>query len=321
MSTHIVALYVIRRLAAALAVLLLISFGVFSLLYIAPGSIIQVLLGQRSADPATIAAMKHEYHLDDPFLVQYWDWLKGVAHLDLGRSIVSGQPVLDSITQRLAVTIVLGGLGFLISLVAGVVLGTLSALHKRSALDQTVVGLSVVGVSAPAFASGILLLYLFGAKLAWFPVFGAGGGVFDRIYHLALPAIALAFTATALILKLTRTAMLESLDQDYITFARARGVRPARVIARYALRNALIPVVTASGIVLAYTLTGAVLVEVTFSLPGLGSLLVSAVNAKDIPVVQGLTIVLASIILLVNLATDLVYLAVDPRIRFGRVGA
>jgi peptide/nickel transport system permease protein len=180
-----------------------------------------------------------------------------------------------------------------------------------------VVGLSVVGVSAPAFATGIFLLYVFAVVLGWFPVFGQGSGFADRVWHLTLPAIALALTGMALVLRLTRAGMIGALEQDYVAFARARGLPAREVIVSYAFRNALVPVVTAGGLILGIMLTGAVLVEVTFALPGLGSLLVTSVSFGDVPMVQGLAMLTAIVIVLVNLLTDVLYLFVDPRIRYG----
>jgi peptide/nickel transport system permease protein len=310
--------YIARRIMALLLLMLVVSFGVFSLLYITPGSIVYVLLGGHVATPAVLAALTEQYHLNDPFFVQYGHWLSDAVQLDLGRSILTNQPVLSSILNRLSVTVFLGLMAFIISVVMGVSLGMVAALRRRSSLDRGIVGFSVIGVSAPPFATGLLLLYVFGVVLNWFPIYGAGSGFFSRLQHLTLPAIALALTAAALILKLTRSALVEVLEQDFIVFARARGVPRKRILMRYALRNALVPVVTASGIILAYTLTGAVLIEVTFSLPGIGSYLVDAVINKDVPVVQGATLVIAAIILVINLITDLLYLAIDPRIRFGR---
>jgi peptide/nickel transport system permease protein len=313
-----VAWYIVRRIVALSLLMLVISFGVFSLLYITPGSIVYVLLGGHPSSPEVLDALTKQYHLDDPFLVQYAHWLGDAFRLDLGRSILTNQPVLSSIISRLGVTTFLGVFAFLIAVVTGIGFGTIAALRKRTVLDRGIVALSVVGVSAPPFATGLLLLYVFGVALNWLPVYGVGTGFFSRLEHLTLPAIALAFTASTLILKLTRAALVEVLEQDYIVFARARGVPRRRILAKYALRNALIPVVTASGIVLAYTLTGAVLIEVTFSLPGLGAFLVNAVINKDVPVVQGATLVIAAIIMVINLLTDVLYLMIDPRIRFER---
>jgi peptide/nickel transport system permease protein len=172
-------------------------------------------------------------------------------------------------------------------------------------------------VSAPPFATSLLLLYLLAVKVSVFPAFGAGSGFVDRLYHLTLPALALAVSAAALVIKLTRAAMINALEQDYVAFARARGLSGSRVVLGYALRNALVPVVTATGLVLGYVLTGAVLIEYTFSLNGVGAYLVDAVNFKDFPVVQGIALLVAAIIMITNLLTDVAYLFVDPRIRFG----
>jgi peptide/nickel transport system permease protein len=315
------ALYVGRRLVALVLLVVVISFVVFSLLYLAPGSPEQILLGARPSTPETVAAIRAEYHLDDPFLVQYWDWFRDALRFDFGRSIRTNEPVVDGIRERFWLTLQLGGLAFLITMLLGVPLGVLAALRRRTATDRGIVALSVVGVSAPAFATGILLLYVFAVRLGWFPVFGEGSGVIDRLQHLALPAIALALTGMGLILKLTRTAVIGSLEQDYVTFARARGIPRRRVLRAYALRNGLVPIVTAAGLLLAYMLAGTVLVEVTFALPGLGSLLVESVRTLDIPMVQALTILIATIVVLVNLLADLVYVAIDPRISFEKAKA
>jgi peptide/nickel transport system permease protein len=308
--------FVGRRLVALVVILLVISFVVFLLEYLAPGNTVQLLLGNRPATPSLIAALRAKYHLDQPFIVQYWFWLRNAIHLNFGDSVSSAQPVTELIRSRMGVTLLLGGYGFVVAMLAGVPLGVFAALRQRGAVDRGIVGLSVVGVSAPAFVTGIFLLYFFAVELSWFPVAGPGSGTVDRLWHFTLPAIALAFTAMALVVKLTRAGMIRALEQDYIAFARARGLSARRVLVVYALRNALIPVVTGGGLILGYMLTGAVLVEVMFSLPGVGSLLVDAVNAKDIPVVQGITLVLAVMIVLVNLLTDILYRVIDPRVRF-----
>jgi len=316
-----VTLFALRRVLGVGAVLLVISFGTFALLDLAPGDPVQLLLGTRSTSPELVRSLRHEYHLDRPFLERYGMWLGHAVRLDFGRSIRTQQPALDGISSRLGLSLYLGVYAFLISLALGVPLGILAAVKRRRATDRAVVGLSVVGVSAPAFASGVAFLYVFAVLLGWFPVFGEGSGFVDRLYHLTLPAFALALTVMALVVKLTRTAMIAALEQDYVVFARARGVSRRSVRIDYALRNALVPVVTAAGTVLGVMIAGAVLVEVAFTLPGMGSLLVESVEAKDIPMVQALTIVIALVIVLVNLLTDLAYLVVDPRIRFGAAAA
>src|SRR5262249_16908340 len=174
--------------------------------------------------------------------------------------------------------------------------GVFAAARRQTNMDRGIVALTVIGISAPAFASGILLLYVFAVELGWFPVFGPGNGFTGRLHHLALPAFALALTARGLVVKLTRAALIESLDQDYIAFARARGLSRSRVLLSYGLRNSLGPIITAGGLLLGYMLAGAVLVEVTFALPGVGSLLVDSVTSKDIPMVQGVVLLIATVV-------------------------
>jgi peptide/nickel transport system permease protein len=311
-------LFVLRRLAALVVLLLILSLLVFALSYLAPGSPEQMLLGERPSTPETIAAIREQYNLNDPFIVQYGKWLENAVRLNFGNSIRTNEPVLSGIRDRAGLTFFLGGYAFLIAMGLGVPLGVLAAIKKQSTVDRGVVGLSVVGVSAPAFATGIFLLYVFAVVLGWFPVFGQGSGFADRVWHLTLPAIALALTGMALVLRLTRAGMIGALEQDYVAFARARGLPAREVIVSYAFRNALVPVVTAGGLILGIMLTGAVLVEVTFALPGLGSLLVTSVSFGDVPMVQGLAMLTAIVIVLVNLLTDVLYLFVDPRIRYGR---
>jgi len=313
--------YVARRVVVLLALLALLSLIVFGLLYLAPGDTVQVLLGTRPASPETIAALRKQFHLDRPFLEQYWIWLSHAAQLDFGTSVRSGRTVASMIGGRAAVSGFLAVYALVLALGVGVPLGVLAAVRKRTAVDRGVVGLSVLGVSAPAFVTAVVLLYVFAVILGWFPVYGAGSGFVDRFWHLTLPALALSLTGLALIVKLTRAAMLTTLEQDYVGFALARGVPARRVLTRYALRNALVPIVTAAGLVLTVLLTGAVLVETTFSLPGVGSLLVEAVANKDVPVVQALAILLAAIVVLVNLVVDVLYTVIDPRIGFGRQAA
>jgi peptide/nickel transport system permease protein len=225
--------------------------------------------------------------------------------------------VTAAIGSHLGTSLLLTGMASALVLLAGIPLGVLAALRAGTATDRAIVGLSVVGISAPAFVTGVLLLYVFAIVLPWFPVFGVGEGLADRFYHLVLPAIALALTTVALVVRLTRAATITALEQDYVLFARARGIPARRVLMRYALRNALVPVLTAAGLVVAVTLASAVLVEVTFGLPGLGTLLIDSVNLKDVPVVQGVVLVLAALIVVLNLVIDVLYAFANPRVRLG----
>jgi peptide/nickel transport system permease protein len=312
---------VARRLAVAVLVLTAISFVIFSLLALSPSDPVRTLLGTQQATPAQIASLRSEFHLDEPFLEQYRLWLTAVLHLDLGESLRSGEPVTTLIAQRFDVTLFVGLYGFAMSVLVGIPLGLVAAFRQRSTIDRGIVGITVLGASTPTFVTGVLLLYLLAVALGMFPTYGAGEGFGDRLWHLTLPALALGLTATALIVKFTRAAGVRVLEQDYVAFALARGVPMRRVVTRYVLRNALVPVITASGIVLTSLLTGAVLVEATFALPGVGSLLISAVTTEDIPVVQGVALLAAVVIVAVNLVTDVLYALVDPRITYGRAAS
>jgi peptide/nickel transport system permease protein len=305
------------RLAGTAVVLLVLSFGIYCLLYVAPGSVEQTLLGNRPATETTRAAVRAQYHLDDPLLLQYGRWLADAVQGNLGTSIRSGEPVDTAISARAGLTLELAGLGTVLALLLGLPLGVLAALRRGRATDQGIVTLSVAGLSAPPFAVGLVLLTLLAIRLDWFPVYGAGTGGLDRLWHLALPALALAVAGAGLLVRFTRTALVRELDQDYVVFARARGLGRVRVL-RYALRNCAVPILTATGLVLTSALIGSVLVEVVFALPGLGSLLVDAVSFKDVPVVQGVALLLTLLIALVNLAVDAAYTAADPRVSLVR---
>jgi peptide/nickel transport system permease protein len=310
---------ILRRLAVAIPLLFVISLGVFALVHLAPGDPVRALLGTRPSDPETLNNLREKYNLNDPFIVQYGKWLWQVLQGDLGRSINGNRLVWNAIKDRGTVTISLSLLGTAIVLVFGIGLGMIAAFKRGTRIDRTMVMLGVFGVSSPAFVTGIFLLYFFGVVLGWFPTFGAGDGFGDRLWHLALPALALALSVMAIVVKITRAAMIEELDKDYVTFARARGLGAARITFAYVLRNALIPVITAAGIVVVGLLASAIYVEVTFALPGLGSLTVDAVQKRDIPLIQGTTLVFSCFVVAINLIIDVVYTLIDPRIRFGKV--
>jgi peptide/nickel transport system permease protein len=315
-------LFVVRRLGGLVVVLVAVSFLVFSLLYLAPGSPEQLLLGNsKTIDPVTVHAVRQEYHLDGPFLLRYVRWAGAALQLDFGKSIRTGEPVRHGIAQRLSLTAQVAGIGFALTILVGLPLGVLAAARRTRLVDRGIVFFSIVGVSAPAFATGILLLYLFAVRAGWFPAYGQGTGFADRLHHLVLPGVALALTATGLVVKITRAAFVVELEKDYVTFARARGVRTLRVLFGFVLRNAATPIVTAAGLILAYMLAGSVLVEVTFALPGIGALLVDSVTSQDIPMVQGLAMLVAAMVVLVNLLVDVLYPLIDPRIGFEKVSA
>lgn len=304
----------VRRAASMLGVLAVLSVGVFALTYAAPGSPEQALTAGRPVSPQQLQVVRERYHLDDPVWVQYGTWLGHAVRLDFGRSYRSDEPVRGLVSSRALVSLELAGLAFLMVLAVSLPLALLAAVRRRSAVDRTISALAAVGVATPPFALAVLLLFVFGVKLGWFPVFGAGSGVLDRLWHLALPALALAVGLVALVLKIARAALVTTLEQDYVTFARSRGLSRRQVLLTYALRNSLGPVATAAGLTFGSLIASTVLVEQTFAVPGIGTLLVGAVNNQDLPVIQGVSLALAAIILMVNLLTDVVYTVIDPRL-------
>jgi len=311
-----VLVYVVNRFLVAFGLLIVVSFLIFALLAISPGSMETTLLGARPATPETIDAIRDEYHLNQPFLVQYWYWARDAAQLDFGRSITSGDTVTHVVQERLPISFALAGYTLLLVLVVGVPLGLLAGIRHGTRADRVITTFTVVGMSAPAFAVGLLLLYVFGVELGWFPVFGAGDGFVDRIHHLTLPAIALALALGALVVRQTRAAALDVMHEDYVTFARARGLSRSRLLGAYALRNVSLPIVTSAGFILILALSGAVLVESVFSLAGVGSLVVESVTTKDVPVVQGVALMLAFYVIVINVLIDLSVMVIDPRTRY-----
>lgn len=311
--------YVVRRLLLLVPIVLLISLAVFLLTSLIPGGAVAALLDGRATSDANVKALRAKFGLDKPLVTQYWDWLSGVVRGDLGRSFRTSQLVSDSIKDRFSLTIVLNSIGLVLAVVIGVPLGTWAAIRRGTTRDRAVVGVSIFGSSSPSFVAALVFLWIFAQKLDWFPLFGAGDGSWsDRMYHLILPGMVMAIAPMGLVMKITRASMLDQIGQDHMAFARARGLSERRVIVVYGLRNALIPVLTAAGLLFVGLLTGTVFVESVFGLPGLGSLLISAVRSSDLPVIQGLALVIGVWIVLANLLIDLGYALVDPRVDFGR---
>ena len=315
-------LHLLRRLLIMVPLALGVTVVVFLLASLIPGGPVAALLAGRSTDTATIEAMRAKYHLDDPLVVQYGHWLGGVVQGDLGTSIVSGQPVSSAIRERIGVSLALNAAGLVMALVLGIGLGVLAATRRGATLDRAVVGSSLVLSGAPPFVLAISGLFLLSYQLGWFPLYGLGqGGLRDTAWHLALPALIVAVGPLAFLTKITRAAMIDQLDQDYIMFLRARGVAPGRILMVHALRNALVPVLTAAGLLFVGLLTGTVFVETVFSLPGLGRLLVTSVQFNDFPVTQGIVLIVAAWIVATNLAVDILYALIDPRVDFARVSS
>ncbi len=312
--------YMVLRILAAVPLLLVISVFVFVLVHLAPGDAASALTGGRAVSPEAMAALRAKYHLDEPMVAQYLRWLADAVTGDFGTSTQTRQSVVTAVFDRAGLSLWLTLYATVIVVGAGVPLGMIAALRRGSRLDRGLVTLSVFGVSTPAFVSGLFLLYYLGFVAGLFPVFGAGrdGGFMVRAWHLTLPAMALALAVMAILVKITRAAVIEEMEKDYVAFARARGVPDRRIMVSYLLRNALVPVVTAASVIVVATMAGAIYVEITFALPGLGSLLVDAVRQRDIPLIQGATLFFSVFVILVNVVTDILYVLIDPRIQFGK---
>ncbi|MFI8824816.1 ABC transporter permease [Streptomyces sp. NPDC053431] len=306
--------YLLGRTAGLLGVLFVTSFVVFASVHLAPGDPVSFLLHGRPATPETVAALRAQYHLDDPLAVQYAKWLGGALHGDFGRSAQYHQEVSALLGSRLTGTVLLVGYAALLVAVGGVAAGVLAAL-RPGFVDRAVLVGTGIATATPSFVSAIGLVSLFSVHLGWFP--GPGGtpeGLGDRLHHLTLPAFALATTFAGLLARVTRSAMLDELGRDHVDVARARGVPGRTVVRRHVLRNSLGPVVTVGGTMLAGLLVTTSIVETAFDVPGLGSLLVQSVTAQDFAVVQAVTLLSVAAFVLVNLAVDLLAPLIDPRL-------
>ncbi|GAA4046445.1 ABC transporter permease [Nonomuraea soli] len=290
------------------------SFLIFGALQLAPGDPASFLLSGRSATPEAIAAIRERYHLDEPFLAQYWHWLGGVLTGDFGRSVQFRSDVGGLIASRVPVTLTLIAMAFLLIMVAGPLLGLLSAA-RPGRVDRSILVAGSVAVATPSFVLGFVLIAIFSVNLGWFPSMGAGEGLADRLHHLTLPAIALALTFAGVLARVSRSAMIEQLGQEYVTVARGRGVPERTVLRRHVLRGAMTVIVTYGGLLVPGLLVSTVLVETTFGVNGLGQLLQYSVTVKDFPVVQALTLLTVALFVLANLVVDLLAPLADPRVR------
>jgi len=307
-----------RRLLATVPVVGVVAIAVFGLLHVVPGDPAVIIAGDY-ATAEDVARIRSKLGLDRPFLTQVEIWLSNVVHGDLGTSIFSGLPVATLIKQRAEATVALTVLAMLISIGVGVPLGVLAAWRKGSWIDRAVMVLAVSGFSMPVFWLGFVLVYAFAISVPWLPVQGfqpLAGGVGPFLRHLILPAVTLSVVYMALIARMTRASMLGVLGEDYIRTAFAKGLAPHRVLLRHALKNASLPVVTVIGVGFALLIGGAVVTESVFALPGLGRLTVDAIVRRDYPVIQGVILVVSAAYVLINLVVDLLYVVLDPRIRF-----
>jgi peptide/nickel transport system permease protein len=330
--------YLLRRLALTFPILLGVSLLVFLMLHSAGGDPAQMILGAR-ADPASIAALRQEMGLDRPLPVQYVEFLSRAVRGDLGRSYRSNTPVIDEIAARFPATIELAVASMLIAVVVGVIVGTLAAVKRHTAVDYTSSAGVLLGVSLPTFWLGIILIIVFGLWLRWLPISGRVNPRLgadpsapfltiaallqgnwpvakDAFLHLILPALTLAAWPAAIVARMTRASLIESLGQDYVRTARGKGLEERMIVSGHAARNALLPVLTVVGLEFGTLLGGAVITETIFSWPGLGQLTVNAIGARDYQIVQGVVLLLATVFVLLNLLVDVLYAVLDPRIRY-----
>ncbi len=333
--------FVLKRLMVVVPTFIGITLLTFSLIRLIPGDPVELMAGERGVDPARHAQLLAEMGLDQPILVQYWHYLTGIFHGDLGQSVVTHQPVLKEFLTLFPATIELSIMAMIIAIGIGLPVGILAAVRRGKISDYAVMGLSLTGYSMPIFWWGLLLILLFSVTLGWTPVSGRisdtfwvdevtgfmlmdallsdeKGAFLSALRHLILPSIVLATIPLAVIARMTRSSMLEVLKEDYVQVARAKGLSMWRVIWIHALRNALIPVITVIGLQVGVLMAGAILTETIFSWPGIGKWLLDSIYRRDYPSVQGGILLVSCVVILVNLLVDIIYGVVNPRIRHTR---
>ena len=310
--------YIVRRLLALIPVALVVATVAFVLIHLAPGDPAAIIAGP-DAPADDVAQIRRSLGLEQPLHMQLLRWYGRLVQGDLGQSIFLRKPVVEAILDRAEPTVLLTLSATFIAVLIGVPVGVLSARHHNTATDQTFMVLALLGISIPNFLLGLLFVLVFGVWLGWFPVAGYSpleDGWLATARSLVLPAFALGLVQSALIARISRSSMLDVLREQYITTGRAKGLGERLVVYKHALRNALVPTVTVIGISFAVLISGAVVVETVFNIPGLGRLVVSAVSRRDYPVVQGVVLVIAGIYMLVNLLVDLSYIVIDPRVKY-----
>lgn len=310
--------YTIRRILMTVPVMIVVALVVFGLLYLTPGDPALVIAGDQ-ATPDEIARIRVTLGLDQPPLIRFGGWLRQVLNGDLGQSIFSGQSVVHMIDQRLAPTISLLVMSILLAVTFGVPTGVAAAWKPGRIVDRSLTAFTTIGFSVPVFVAGYALAFVFATSLHWLPVQGftpISQGFWPFLRSLTLPAVTLSLAYAAVIAKVTRASMLEVLSQDYIRTATAKGVRPWQILFRHALKNAAVPVVTIIGIGVATLIGATVVTENVFAIPGLGRLTVDAILHRDYPIIQGIVLLSSAAYVLINLAVDLCYTLLDPRIRY-----
>jgi len=310
--------YIIQRLIGMIVVMFFVVTIVFVIVRVTPGDPAAIMLGPE-ATQSDIEQLRARLGLDAPLFLQYFFYIGQLLQGDFGQSIFLGQSVLQALVDRAEPTFFLTLFSILIACVIALPIGIYAAYRRGSFVDQAATTMAMLAASIPSFWLGLILMQLFAVRLGWFPVSGYGGpgtSLVERLWHLVLPAVALGVVSSALILRFTRASMLDVLGDDYVRTARAKGLGENRVILKHALKNALIPIITVIGLTLAVLISGAVVTETVFGLPGVGNLVVSAVLRRDYPVIQGALLIIAALYVFINFAIDMIYLLVDPRVRY-----
>ncbi|CAH1696763.1 putative D,D-dipeptide ABC transporter membrane subunit DdpB [Hyphomicrobiales bacterium] len=310
--------YLCRRIAGTALVMLFVVTLTFVIVRIVPGDPAAVMLGNE-ATPQQVAELRRQLGLEQPLAVQFGVYLLDLARGDLGRSIFLNRSVLTALSERAELTLSLTGLSITLAALIGIPLGVIAAVFRGRPADQGVMTLAMVGASIPSFWIGLTLIKYMAVDLRWFPVSGYGppdASFAERLHYLILPAVALALPNSALILRFTRVSMVEILHNDYVRTARAKGLSQWGVVMRHAFRNALTPIITVLGLTIATLIGGAIVTETVFGLPGVGNLITSAVMRRDYPVIQGALLVISGLYVFLNMAIDVIYAMVDPRIRY-----
>ena len=303
--------FILRRILLAIPTLFGVLVVAFLVLQVAPGDPVQAMVGER-ADSATVARLRKQLNLDEPLIKRFGIYVGDIAKGDLGRSYITDRPISRDIKERFPKTLQLAGAAMLLAALLGITLGILSAAKPGGFADRFALGLAYIGISFPVYWVGLILILLFAVQLHWLPPSGFGG-----IQFLILPALTLGMRSIAFLARMTRSAMLDALNADFIRTARAKGLREGLITMRHGFRNALIPVITVLGLDFGAYLTGSILTETIFGWPGIGRYVVNAIARRDLPAIQGSVLFLSTVFVLVNLITDLAYAKADPRVRLG----
>lgn len=313
---HNWAVFALKRLLRLAASLLVASFVIFAAMYLAPGNVLATLSGGRALPESSLRILEARYHLNAPFFAQYWYWLIDALHGNLGIAITLRENVSALIVSRIWTTAGLVLYASVLILLFGIGIGLVSGLRK-GIVDTSALVVTAVSAAIPTFVAAIVLIVIFAVKLGWFPALGNGTNLLDNLKHFTLPAIALAASSLAVVARVTRAAIREESQREHVQTAESRGIPPRQLIQRHILRNAAIPITTISAITIASLIALAAIVEVAFGLNGLGAFLVQASETKDLPVVQGISLILVTAFVVVNGLVDVLYAFLDPRVRVG----